>query len=170
MATAMLATIAADPNAQHNRTIRTASIVLQGDVATVFPLFGPFEEKKWSRGWDPKLVAGGDAASLKDTVFTISHDDLTATWVVTEWDESRHQVTYAVFVPGNRAMTIRIACAAEGTQTRVHVSYMFTALGSNGQAALEDFERQDFARRILHWQYAINHYLKTGTQWEGDSH
>jgi hypothetical protein len=67
-------------------------------------------------------------------------------------------------------MTIRIACTPEGTKTRATVTYTFTALSQAGNNALHDFEQQDFSQRILHWQKAIDHYLKTGTQWEGDSH
>jgi hypothetical protein len=168
---AMLASMESNtqrPESAPDQALRPATIVLNGDIATVFPLFGPIEEKKWSRGWDPQIVAGG--ASLQDTVFTYSHDGLTATWIVTEWDESRHRVTYAVFVPENRAMTIRIACTPEGAKTRATVTYTFTALSQAGNNALHDFEQQDFSQRILHWQKAIDHYLKTGTQWEGDSH
>ena len=154
--------------ASTDHATRTATINLDADVATVFPLFGFIEEKKWSRGWDPKIVVLGD--SLQDSVFTYSHDGLTATWIVTEYDEARHQVTYAVFVPDNRAMTIRIACAPDGPKARAQVTYTFTALGEHGRTALHEFEQQDFARRILHWQHAINHYLKTGKQWKGDSH
>lgn len=151
-----------------DQATRTATIVLNGDVAKVFPLFGPIEEKKWSRGWDPRIVAGG--ASLQDTVFTYSHEGLTATWIVTEWNESQHRVTYAVFVPNDRAMTIRITCTPEGTRTRATITYTFTALSDVATPSLREFEHQDFALRILHWQKAIDHFLETGQQWQGDSH
>ena len=161
------------PPNDERQAVRTATIVLNGDIARVFPLFGAFEEKKWSHGWDPQIVAG--SPSLQDTVFTYSHDGLTATWIVTEWDEAQHRVTYAVFVPNDRAMTIRIVCTPEGTtpehtKTRATVTYTFTALSEAGSASLREFEQQDFSHRIQHWQKAIDHYLETGTQWEGDSH
>ena len=162
------------------QAVRTATIVLNGDIAKVFPLFGPIEEKKWARGWDPQIVAGG--ASLQDTVFTYAHDGLTATWIVTEWNESEHRVTYAVFVPNERAMTIRIVCTPERapgqappqappqTKTRATVTYTFTPLSETGKASQKQFEEESFTHRILHWQKAIDHYFETGTQWEGDSH
>lgn len=155
------------------QAVRTATIVLNGDIAKVFPLFGAIEEKKWSRGWDPQIVAGG--TSLQDTVFTYSHDGLTATWIVTEWNESEHRVTYAVFVPNDRAMTIRIVCTPEqttpkDTKTRATVTYTFTPLSETGKASQKQFEEQNFTHRIQHWQKAIDHYLETGNQWEGDSH
>ena len=155
-------------SATADRATRTSTITLDADVTAVFPLFGFIEEKKWSRGWDPKIVTLGD--SLQDSVFTYSHDGLTATWIVTEYDETHHRATYAIFVPDNRAMTIRIACTPDGPKTRAQVTYTFTALSEQGRSALHEFEQQDFPRRILHWQHAINHYLKTGQQWEGDSH
>jgi Polyketide cyclase / dehydrase and lipid transport len=165
---AMLLTMDTASNHSEKRAVRSATILLNADIAKVFPLFGPLEEKKWSRGWDPQIVAAG--ATLQNTVFTYSHDGLTATWIVTEWDETRHTVTYAVFVPNDRAMTIRIVCAAEADKTRAQVTYMFTALNEDGTNPLREFEAQDFGRRILHWQHAINYYLETGKQWEGDSH
>ena len=148
--------------------VRTASILLEGDVSRVFPLFGFLEEKKWSRGWDPKVVAMSH--TLQDSVFTYSHDGLTATWIVSEFDETSHRATYSVFVPNNRTMTIRIACTAESGNTRAQVTYSFTALSEEGKSQLREFEQQDFSKRIHHWQVAINHYLATGKQWEGDSH
>jgi len=153
---------------QANRATKTASIVLNGDVSTVFSMFGFLEEKKWSRGWEPTVVSMG--ATLQDSVFTYTHEGVTATWIVSEWDEARFRVTYSVFVPNERAMTIRIVCSAEGKKTRAEVTYALVALGEQGSAALEEFEQQDFAKRLLHWQYAINHYLETGKQWDGDSH
>ena len=149
------------------RAARSATINLNAGVDKVFPLFGFLEEKKWSLGWDPKVVAMGN--SLQDSVFTYTHDHVTATWIVTEYDESRHRVTYAVFVPNNRAMTIRIECSGDQAHTRADIAYSFTVLGEQGEASFREFQQQDFAHRLLHWQHAINHYLETGTQWQGDS-
>jgi hypothetical protein len=159
---------AAQPEAPNNRAIRTATIVLNGDIKRVFPLFGFLEEKKWSRGWDPQVIALG--ASLQDSVFTVDHEGVTATWIVSEYDEHQHRVTYAVVVPNSRAMTIRITCTSEGAKTRAQVMYTMVSLGENGIAALRDFEQQDFAKRLEHWQHALDHYLETGKQWQGDSH
>ena len=169
-ACSLMTAFAANPRAfaAENRAIQSASIVLNGDIAKVFPLFGFMEEKKWSHGWDPQLVSGGEP--LQDAVFTVSHDGKIATWIVAEWDEQRHRVTYAVFVPNERAMTIRIQCTPEGKNTRAEVTYTLTILGEPGLAALKEFQQQDFAHRLLHWQLAINYYLETGKQWEGDSH
>lgn len=159
----------AEPNATTtNHVSRSATIVLNGAIDKVFPLFGFLEEKKWSRGWDPQDIV--TTASLQDSVFTYSHDGLTATWIVTEYDPIQHRATYAVFVPENRTMTIRIVCTPEGNRTRASISYVFTAVSKQGESDLREFEQQDFALRILHWQHAINHYLETGKQWQGDSH
>src|SRR5690242_17749198 len=167
--TIMLAvSTSAEPDAVANHATRSATILLNGPIDKVFPLFGFLEEKKWSRGWDPRVIATTD--SLQDSVFTYSHDGLTATWILTEYDPIEHRVTYAVFVPENRTMTIRIVCAPEGSRTRATVSYTFTALSKQGASDLSQFEQQDFALRILHWQHAIDHYLETGQQWQGDSH
>ena len=151
-----------------NRATRSATIVLNADVDKVFPLFGFLEERKWSRGWDPQVVAMGD--SLQDAVFTHTDDDVTATWMVAEYDETQHRVTYAVLVPNDRAITIRILCAGDAKSTQATVTYTFTMLGEGGAAAFREFQQEDFSRRLLHWQHAINHYLETGKQWQGDSH
>jgi predicted transposase YbfD/YdcC len=173
---AMIATTAGPAADTASRATRSATITLNGGVSKVFPLFGFIEEKKWSRGWDPKVLAMGD--SLQDSVFAVTHDNITATWIVTEYDETQHRVAYAVFVPNDRAMTIRIACTGQNTgqdtdkdkQTRAEVTYTFTLLGEQGASAFHEFQQHDFALRILHWQHAINHYLETGKQWQGDSH
>lgn len=147
---------------------RTTEIILSSHIDRVFPLFGFVEEKKWVRGWDPKVVALG--ASLQDSVFTVNNDGVIATWILTEYDEHLHRAAYAVFVPNVRTMTIRITCAAEGNKTRAQVMYTMVLLGESGAAALQEFEQQDFPQRIQRWQHAIDHYLETGKQWQGDSH
>jgi Polyketide cyclase / dehydrase and lipid transport len=167
-ATIMLLMSNTAPDAPNASATRTATIVLNGDINRVFPLFGFLEEAKWSRGWDPQVVALG--ASLQDSVFTVTDNGVTATWIVAEYDEHQHRATYAVFVPNSRAMTIRITCKPDGNKTRVQVAYTMASLGENGVAALRDFEQQDFAKRLEHWQHAIDHYLGTGKQWQGDSH
>ena len=43
-------------NFKSERVSKTATIVLNRNISTVFPLFGAFEERKWAKGWDPILI------------------------------------------------------------------------------------------------------------------
>src|SRR5437764_11312815 len=107
-------------------------------------------------------------ATLEDSDITVTDNVVTATWIVAEYDEHQHRATYAVFVPNSRGVTIRITCTSEGAKTRAQVMYTMVSLGENGVAALRNFEQQDFAKRLEHWQHAIDHYLETAKQWKGD--
>ena len=68
-----------------NRISRTARITLNAPLKTVFPLFGPIEEKKWAHGWDPRIIFPDTNRLEQKMIFKTGQKDKDETdyiWVV----------------------------------------------------------------------------------------
>jgi len=147
------------------RISRTATITLQGPVATVFPLFGPIEEKKWEDGWDPLILYPETGELEEGMVFTTrGHTDAepTYTWIVSQYDPVNHAIQYIVSTQ-NRCWTIAIQCRAySDTQSQTTVGYTYTGLTTLGNELNEHAMESMYAKDLKDWEEAINHYLSTG--------
>ena len=144
---------------------KTATIYLKAPVDIVFPLFGPFEEKKWADGWNPDLLYPHQEKVAVGVSFTTEGNRFEGpyTWRINQYDTSSFQIQYFVFTP-NRHWTIDIVCSAtESNQTTAQITFTFTGQNPEGnrfnQAALEEM----FESNLQDWEKAINHYLTTGS-------
>jgi hypothetical protein len=142
---------------------RTASIILDGCVDSVFPLFGAREEKKWARGWDPGFIYPEEGNFTRNQVFrTSSSNDVEKefNWILSHLDLSGSLIVYTVFTE-NRVWTIRIKCRESGKdKTRADITYTYTGLNETGDAlnriALEEMYKHD----LRDWEEEINLFLK----------
>jgi hypothetical protein len=147
-------------------TERTSVIRLEGDVARVFPLFGPLREREWAEGWNPTIVWPTDEVVLERMVFLVrsAHGDARETmWVVSRYDEARALVEYIVFEPES-VHWIRIRCRSAEDENGTEAAVTYTYVGTTESArrrnarALASMYRHD----LKDWETAINHYLRTG--------
>ena len=69
---------------------KTATIYLKAPVDIVFPLFGPFEEKKWADGWNPDLLYPHQEKVAVGVSFTTEGNRFEGpyTWRINEYDAS----------------------------------------------------------------------------------
>jgi hypothetical protein len=76
-------------------------------------------------------------------------------------------IEYTVFAPG-RLWWIAIQCSesAEGERTRAEITYTYTGLTEEGNAANERALAEMYRRDLEDWEEAINHYLETGERFE----
>lgn len=147
-------------------TERTSVIRLEGDVARVFPLFGPLRESEWAEGWSPTIVWPTDEVVRERMVFLVrsAHGDGRETmWVVSRYDEGRALIEYTVFEP-ETIHWIRIRCCSAGGGKETEATVTYTYVGTTESAcrrnarALASMYRHD----LKDWETAINHYLGTG--------
>ena len=147
-------------------TERTTAIRLEGDVARVFPLFGPLREREWAEGWNPRVVWPTNKVIQERMVFLVRspHGDGRDTmWVVSRYDEDQAVIEYTVFEP-ERVHWILIRCrpAEDGKGTRATVTYTYAGTSEpachRNARALATMYRND----LKDWESAINHYLRTG--------
>src|SRR5215813_13725635 len=78
---------------------RTATITLNGNVETIFPLFGAFEERKWANGWNPILVYPATETVEEGTTFITTghgHDEKEFLWRVSKYEADNFMIQYLV--------------------------------------------------------------------------
>lgn len=146
------------------RVRRSATLTLDGPFEKVFPLFDPINEAKWADGWAITPVWPADGRVEVGMVFTTPAGHAQrAVWMLARLDAEAGAVAYWVWFPDERVQHVEIACRAAGPRrTEAQVSYTLTALGEAGQRAVAAFDAAGYARRMAHWEEAINHHLATG--------
>lgn len=154
-----------DEHFRSERISRTATITLNGDIETVFPLFGAIEEKKWAEGWNPFLIYPTSEKLEPGMVFVTevnSEGESEYVWIVATYQPEGHRVEYIVST-ANRIWVIAVECAAlSAFGTEASVTYTFTGLNPRGNELNREHLERMFARNLADWEEAINYFLKTG--------
>ena len=143
---------------------RSAVIQLNAPPEEVFPLFTPLGEYHWVPDWDPEFIYPASGEAGVNTVFATQHGSQPRTiWLTVVYDAEQQRAEYVNFTPDSHLSRIVITCQSHGgSQTQAAVSYTWIATGSFGQTELEKHTPEAFARRMQHWQHAINEYLEKG--------
>jgi hypothetical protein len=148
-----------------DRTSRTATIVLNGSVDIVFPLFEPLEEKKWEDKWDPVILYPVSGRTEEGMVFTTPAQDkheVVYTWIVSKFNPDLRLIEYIVSTY-HRVWIISVGCEAlSDIQTRATIRYTYTSLTPLGNTLNKQAIMKMYERDLKDWEEAINHYLKTG--------
>jgi hypothetical protein len=144
------------------RLQRSGSIVLEGPVTRVFPLFGIIREKEWSPGWSPTPVFPMSGEMGEGSVYRTPghvHGEPQLTWVVSRFDTTAAHLTYLV-IAADRVVSIDIQCASlPDNRTRATITYFMTGLSAEGNAVCHHLIGRLFAHDLQDWQAPINELL-----------
>jgi hypothetical protein len=155
---------ASDTTFTSQRIAKTATILLNDRVEKVFPLFGAFEERKWSEGWNPTLIYPQKEIIEEGTTFRTpghGHGETGFIWTVSKYDPARFLIQYLVY-SSNRIWTITIKCnPVSGHSSSAEITYSFTGLNALGNEINEHFLQIIYRHDLSDWAEDINHYLKT---------
>ena len=151
------------------RISRTSSIILNASLKTVFPLFGPIEEKKWTHGWDPQIVFSSTNKLELKMVFKTQmtghkeKEDSDCIWIVSRFLPQQALIEYTVFT-FERVWWITIQCQEEKSNltTRAKITYIFTGLTENGNSINQKHLARIYEHDLKDWEEAINYFLRTG--------
>src|SRR4029450_13921974 len=110
------------------------TIVLNGSVADVTPLFGPVREAEWAPDWSPRFIYPAQGVEREGAVFTTSSghgsDRL---WVLTTYDVRNGRVEYVVVTPAFTANEIKTRVVPDGEQhCKATITYRRSALAPEG--------------------------------------
>lgn len=143
------------------RISHTHVLQFHADLEEVFPLFTPVKEKYWAAHWDIHIIfSQTPTAEEQGCVFSTQHGNLPETLWVMSCYEPPYRIQYVRFAPKHHIATIDIV-VAEGVQ--VQVTYTVTGLSEAGHQYIKtEFSEDAYRHQMLHWQQAIDHYLKTG--------
>ena len=144
------------------RITRSATILLNGSVERVFPLFNPELEKLWAPDWNysPLLI---DLSNPQEySIFTKAshtHDEGTATWVISKLDSVNHVIEYILFTR-LRVGIINIKCGAlSKDKSQATITYSFTGLSLEGNELGKHLVSKMYSNNMKDWEEAINSYL-----------
>jgi len=145
------------------RISKSATLMLEGRLQDVFPLFTPIREKEWAEGWEPEIVYGSDIIKegmIFKTRSSFDHGEHFQ-WIVSKYDEQNSLVEYTVTAP-NRVWFIEVHCKSHQDKTLSTVTYIYTGLTADGHQQNKIALNKIFANNLTDWEDAINHYLRTG--------
>jgi hypothetical protein len=149
----------------HMRISQSATIVLHGHPADVFPLFGAVEEKKWAEGWNPEILYSGSGEMEQHMIFRtkpLFRDERDYLWIVSVYDPPSMHVEYTVSTD-QRIWTITVVCRTfPGNFTEATVTYTYTGFTDDGIRHNAESMALIFAHDLRDWEEAINHYLSKG--------
>ena len=145
------------------RIARTATIRLAAPPEIVFPLFGPLEEQRWERNWNPAMLYPPSGATQRDAVFTATHADGTPSfWTIVVFEPAEYRISYVRMHPATHIARIDIRCSGASEATQAEITYTFTGLSALGNTYVETFTEAHYADWLRSWEAAINHYLRHG--------
>lgn len=156
------------------RITRTSSIILNASLKTVFPLFGPIEEKKWAYGWNPQIIFSITNKLEPKMVFKTQmidqkeKEETDSIWIVSRVLPQQALIEYTVFT-SEKVWWITIQCQEEisNQTTRAKITYTFTGLTEKGNAMSAKHLARVYAHDLKDWEEAMNYYLKTGKTFRG---
>jgi hypothetical protein len=129
------------------------SVTVPLAVSEAFRLFTARGERDWVEGWDPVFPTAVADDAVVGTVFLTEHGGQLVTWVVVDRDGDL-RIRYARVAAGRDAGTVEVRLAPAGSCTEVAVTYVLTALTTEGGDWLRKFAA-DYPHMMLSWQSAI---------------
>jgi hypothetical protein len=152
------------------RVSRSGTFDLGTDATRALALFTPEGEKQWAARWDFERVYPNDTSTSENDVFltrTTDHSEGPSIWIVSRYSSERHEIEYQRVDPGVKVARIRVQCwEIDKGRTEVRVDYVYTGLSQTGNAFVEHFSVDEFARMLSHWSNAIDHFLITAQKFQ----
>lgn len=141
---------------------QTATITVNDKITTVFPLFGAFEERKWTKGWNPTLIYPTTEIIEEGTTFKTDghgHGEKEFIWRVSKYDQENFLIQYLVSSE-NRYWTITINCKPiADSKTLATVTYTFFGLNELGNQLNKHLLEAMYKNNLSDWEEEINSYL-----------
>lgn len=143
------------------RVTHTYRQQLQAAPAAVFPLLCPVRETDWVSGWAPSAVYSYTGGAEEECVFTVPEAGREAVWVITEYDPAAYRLGFVKVTPGRVVVRIRIELEPDGEGCAAAVCYSYTALSTEGEAAVRSMTREAYEAFMRTWEDELNAYLTT---------
>ena len=159
------ATLAGEPGTgvMEQRT-QTFTIMLDGSVSDVTPLFGPVCEAEWAPDWSPRLIYPAQGVQRDGVVFTTTRDHgRDRLWLLTTYDVRNGRVEYVVMRPGVTANEIKIRVVPDGEHyCEATITYQRSALAPEGNEEVSKLDAHWAKEQQVRWETAINEVLAKG--------
>ncbi len=140
------------------------TIILNGSVSEVTPLFGPVREAEWGPDWSPRFIHPVQGVQREGVVFTTSPGDgRDRLWLLTTYDVRNGRVEYVVVTPAFTANEIKIRVIPDREQhCKATITYRRSALTPEGNEEVVKLNAHWAEEQRIHWETAINETLAKG--------
>lgn len=157
-------------NFQPQRISKTASFIVNANIAQVFPLYGAFEERKWAPGWEPNLIYPKKEIIAEGTTFSVKPHgndhggECASLWIVSKYEPQDYVIQYLVSTQ-NRFWTITLTSESieNHTKTNTTVTYTFTGLNETGNELNQIDLAKMYENELQDWGGLINSYFERKT-------
>jgi hypothetical protein len=165
MSTLLLCCAMAQVNASSDskpemRVTRSAEIAVNGPIDKVFPLFTPEGETHWIPSWKYTPIFPASGATEHDMVFRTDGQTL---WTLAVYDPPRRSIY--VHASPDEIARIEVECSAmDAAHTRVHITYVITAITEEAQHATAHHQSEaEFRKKMDGWKTWLDEYaMKEG--------
>ena len=140
------------------------TIILNGSVSEVTPLFGPVREAEWAPDWSPRFIHPVQGVQREGVVFTTSPGDgRDRLWLLTTYDVRNGRVKYVVVTPAFTANEIKIRVIPDREKhCKATITYRRSALTPEGNEEVFKLNAHWAEEQRIHWETAINEALAKG--------
>ena len=140
------------------------TIILNGSVSDVTPLFGPVREAEWAPDWSPRFIHPAHGVQREGVVFTTSRGHGSdQVWILTTYDVRNGRVEYVVVTPAFTANEIKIRVVPDGEHhCKATITYRRSALAPEGNEEVAKLDAHWTEEQRIHWETAINEALAKG--------
>src|SRR4029077_2673712 len=140
------------------------TIILDGSVSDVTPLFGPVREAEWAPDWSPRFIHPAQGVQREGVVFTTSpghgRDRL---WLLTTYEVGNSRVEYVVVTPTFTTNEIKIRVVPDGEQNvKARITYRRASLVPEANEEVAKLDAHWAEEQRIHWETAINEALAKG--------
>lgn len=137
------------------------TILLNGPVSAVTPLFGPLRESEWAPSWAPRFIHPVGGEQREGVVFTSrSANGRERLWLLTTYNVDEGRVEYVFITPGFTANEIKIQVKADGeNRSKATITYRHSALAPEGNEEVAKLGANWAEQQRAHWESAINSIL-----------
>jgi len=139
------------------------TIMLNGSVSDVTPLFGPVHEAEWVPDWSPRFIHPAQGVQREGVIFTTTSRGRGRLGLLTTYDVKNGRVEYVVVTPAFTANEIRIRVVPDGEQhCKATITYRYSALAPEGNEEVAKLGEHWAEEQRIHWETAINEALAKG--------
>lgn len=145
-----------------SKVSQTETININGNIENIFLLFGAFEERKWTEGWNPVLVFPETEIIEEGTTFTTEGhgEELEYLWRVSKYYPEQYLIQYLVSTE-NRYWTITVKCSPiSADKTSAEITYTFIGLNEKGNKINKESLQRMYENKLIDWEQEINNYLE----------
>ena len=145
------------------RVVKSYTMTLDAQPATVFPLLCPVREYEWIEPWSCDMIFSASGVAEKNAVFitTFPAQGGRETWIVCRYEKDR-AIEFIRVVPDFKVNRLDVALTSAGGATIVTWTHTYTGLSEPGNQWIRDLTDDAFQSEKAAIEKMLGHYLKTG--------